>query len=278
MEPGDDATIDALGTLFGRLAETLGFAEGAVWVALTLFVRVGAAAALLPGFGEQALPLRLKLAAALAFTAAIWPAVAPLAAPAAAEASQSFAGVVALIAGEAVIGLILGLGVRLMVMALQVAGAIAAQSTAVARVLGANATPDPMPAIGAILTLGGIALAMAAGLHVKAAAMLIGSYGALPAGQAPLAGDAAAWLTSRAGHLIGLAFALAAPFAAASFVYNLALGAINRAMPQLMVAFVGAPAITAGALVLLWAAAPEILTRWGEELDALLAAPFARGP
>ncbi|MEO0679203.1 MAG: flagellar biosynthetic protein FliR [Pseudomonadota bacterium] len=273
----NDDALDALGDLFGRIAANLGFAEESVWVALAVFVRVGAVSAMLPGFGEQVLPARLKLAAAVAFTAAIWPAAAPLAAPAAEAASRSIGGVVGLIASEAVIGLILGLGVRLMVMALQIAGSIAAQSTAVAQVLGANATPDPMPAIGAILTLGGIALAMAAGLHVKAAAMLIGSYAALPAGATPLAGDAAAWATSRAGHILGLAFALAAPFAAASFVYNLALGAINRAMPALMVAFVGAPAITAGALLLLWAAAPEMLTRWSEALDIALIDPFGPG-
>ncbi len=53
-----------------------------------------------------------------------------------------------------------------------------------------------------------------------------------------------------------LGFSLAAPFVIAGFAYNLALGAINRAMPQLMVAFIGAPAITAGGLLILMLAAP----------------------
>lgn len=269
-----DPAIAALGELFGRIAVGLGFVEGAVFVAAALFARVSAAAAMLPGFGERALPVRMKLAVALAFTAAIWPAAGPLAAPAAEAASANFAALLGLIVGEAAIGLVIGLGLRFLVMALQVAGSIAAQSTSVAQIMGANATPDPMPAIGAILTLGGIALAMAAGLHVKAAAMLIASYHAAPAGLAMPAGDAAEWATGRAGQVLSLALSLAAPFAAGSFVYNLALGAINRAMPQLMVAFVGAPAITAGALLLLWAAAPEILTRWGEAADRALADPF----
>ncbi|MEM1316331.1 MAG: flagellar biosynthetic protein FliR [Pseudomonadota bacterium] len=269
-----DPAIAALGELFGRIAAALGLVEGAIYVAAALFARVGAAVALLPGFGERALPVRLKLAVALAFTAAIWPAAGPLAAPAAEAASEDFAALLGLILGEAAIGLVIGLGLRFLVMALQVAGSIAAQSTSVAQIMGANATPDPMPAIGAILTLGGIALAMAAGLHVKAAAMLIASYGAAPAGLVMPAGDAAEWATGRAGQVFSLALSLAAPFAAGSFVYNLALGAINRAMPQLMVAFVGAPAITAGALLLLWAAAPEILTRWSEAADRALADPF----
>ncbi|MEM8699663.1 MAG: flagellar biosynthetic protein FliR, partial [Pseudomonadota bacterium] len=52
------------------------------------------------------------------------------------------------------------------------------------------------------------------------------------------------------------------------------LGAINRAMPQLMVAFVGAPAITAGGLALLALAAPLILTLWLDRLDQALAFPL----
>jgi flagellar biosynthetic protein FliR len=72
-----------------------------------------------------------------------------------------------------------------------------------------------------------------------------------------------------------LAFSLAAPFVVASFLYNLALGAINRAMPQLMVAFVGAPVITAGGLVLLALALPALLGVWLAAFDEFLARPMA---
>ena len=61
-------------------------------------------------------------------------------------------------------------------------------------------------------------------------------------------------------------------------IYNLALGIINRAMPQLMVAMVGAPAITGGALALLMLAAPVILPLWLGLLQARLADPFGIGP
>ena len=61
----------------------------------------------------------------------------------------------------------------------------------------------------------------------------------------------------------------------AGFAYNVALGAINRAMPQLMVAFIGAPAITAGGILILMLAAPVILHFWGLRLDRLIADPLA---
>ena len=59
------------------------------------------------------------------------------------------------------------------------------------------------------------------------------------------------------------------------FAYNVALGAINRAMPQLMVAFIGAPAITAAGLLILLLASPVILHFWGVRLDLALADPLA---
>jgi flagellar biosynthetic protein FliR len=45
-------------------------------------------------------------------------------------------------------------------------------------------------------------------------------------------------------------------------------------MPQLMVAFVGAPVITLGGLVLLALSAPLMLGAWLRALDGFLAMPF----
>jgi flagellar biosynthetic protein FliR len=59
-----------------------------------------------------------------------------------------------------------------------------------------------------------------------------------------------------------------------SLLYNVALGVINRAMPQLMVAFVGAPAITAGGLILLALTTPVLLPIWQRAFEALLLNPF----
>ena len=75
-------------------------------------------------------------------------------------------------------------------------------------------------------------------------------------------------------HAFELAFVLAAPFVLMSVLYNLALGVINKAMPQLMVAFVGAPVITLGGLFLLFLAAPTMLTVWMSGLDQFMANPF----
>ena len=64
------------------------------------------------------------------------------------------------------------------------------------------------------------------------------------------------------------------PFVIAALIYNVALGVINRAMPQLMVAFVGAPALTLGGLLLLYLSAPVMLSVWIDAFGALMEAPF----
>ena len=232
-----------------------------------VFVRVGAIAALLPGFGEQVIPARVRLGLADRLQP-WWSGRCSRPASLRPTRRRPFSAMLLI---EASIGLMLGLAIRLMVMALQLAGSIAAQSTSLAQIFGAGVAPDPMPAIGNILMLAGVTLAVASGLHVKAAlAMAAPTRSCRWAPPVPAA-DVAAWGVARVAQAFALGFSLAAPFVIAAFAYNLALGAINRAMPQLMVAFIGAPAITAGGLLLLMLAAPVILNFWNGRLDALLA-------
>jgi flagellar biosynthetic protein FliR len=140
--------------------------------------------------------------------------------------------------------------------------------------LFAGATPDPQPAIGNLFLVAGIALALAAGLHLRAAELLVLSYDILPAGGYPSPRDAAAWNLGLVRQTFSLAFSLAAPFVIASMIYNLALGVINRAMPQLMVSMIGAPALTLGALALLALATPILLAVWLQAFQVYLADPF----
>jgi flagellar biosynthetic protein FliR len=254
--------------LLAELTEMAQVSEAWLWAFFLVFLRVGAAMALMPGFGEQSVPLRVRLVLALAFTAVVAPAVVGRIGP----------GHPALaLGGEVVAGLALGIGMRMFIFALQMAGAIIAQGTSLSQAFG-GAAPEPLPAIGNLLTMAGLALAVLAGLHVKAAALLILSYDFLPPGRLPEAADLAQWGLAQVIHGFSLAFSLAAPFTLAALVYNIALGVINRAMPQLMVSFVGAPALTAGAMALMVLVIPLALLVWRDAFDLFLAAPFQVTP
>lgn len=249
------------------LYEILNFSAPTLNGLVLVFMRIGAITMLLPGFGEQSIPMRIRLVITLAFTTIVWPVVSPQV-----DLTQN-ALIFAMIA-EAAVGLIIGISIRLMVMALQLAGSIAAQSTSISQIAGANATPDPLPAVGNLLVMAGLALILAGGLHIKAAMAMIHSFEVLPIGQLPIGSEVAEWGVARIASVFALAIGLASPFIVASFAYNIGLGAINRAMPSLMVAFVGAPAITAGAIIILMLAAPVILMFWSGQVDAVLINPL----
>ncbi|WP_420011380.1 flagellar biosynthetic protein FliR [Tateyamaria sp.] len=245
--------------------------QAQLWVGFVVFLRVGATVSLLPGFGERTVPMRIKLVIALAFTLIVAPAVSSAPPPATAGVNATLA------LTETLSGALIGLGIRLFILALQTAGAIAAQSTSLSQILG-GAAIEPLPAMGYVLTVGAIALAVMAGLHIKAAQLLIHSYTILPMGFFAGGSDVADWGAAQVARAFELAFVLAAPFVLMSVLYNLALGVINKAMPQLMVAFVGAPVITLGGLFLLFLAAPTMLAVWLSALDQFMANPFGPAP
>ena len=256
--------------IFAQLTALTGIGTEWFWTGVLVFLRVGSAVALMPAFGEQTIPARVRLAAALAFTAIVAPAVA--------TTVRANGTALLLSAGNEVLaGLALGLGMRLYIMALQMAAVIIAQATSLSQLFG-GATPEPQPAIGNLLTVASLALAVATGLHVKVASLLILSYDLLPTGHLPRAGDMAHWGLGQIAHAFALGFMLAAPFVIGSVIYNVALGIINRAMPQLMVTLVGAPVLTAGGLVLMAVTIPLILSFWVGGFDSFLAHPLAPAP
>lgn len=253
------------------LAELLELSNAMLWQAFAVFLRVAALASLLPAFGAQTVPARVKLGIAFAFTMIIAPAVEPPA------QSVGIDAIMWLSLTEIAAGLLLGIGLRLFVLALQTAGSIAAQSTSLAQILG-GAVAEPVPAMGQILVMAGLALAVMSGLHVKVAEMIILSYQTLPMGTLPQGTDVSEWGVDQIRRAFSLAFTLAAPFVILSVLYNIAIGVINKAMPQLMVAFVGAPVITAGGLILLCLASPLLLTTWIDALDGFIANPLEPVP
>jgi len=246
---------------------------GRSWLAgAIVFLRVAAAMALLPGFSERAVPARVRLALAIAFTLIVMPAVAESIPPEKLDLRFALNCLVT----ETAAGLAIGFSLRLMILALETAGTIAAQSTSLAQMF--PGAVEPMPVISHLLVWAGLCLAAIGGLHIRISEVLIASYNVLPVARFPDAGLLQAWALGNVGKYFALAVQLAAPFFVISFLYNVALGVINRAMPQLMVAFVGAPAITFGALVLLLLAAPTGLVIWWSAFSGLLNDPFGATP
>ena len=253
------------------LEEWIAILGAQFWIGLVVLLRVAAVTALLPGFGEQSVSLRVKLVVALCFTLIVAPAIGPV------PPQQGMGQLTLLVLSETIAGVVIGLGIRLFILALQTAGMIAAQSTSLSQILG-GASVEPLPAMGYVLTMSAICLAVMSGLHVKAAELLILSYRIMPVGLFLPGADVADWGLDQVRRAFSLALTLSMPFVILSILYNLMLGAINKAMPQLMVAFVGAPLITLGGLFLLFVTAPLMLPIWLAALDGFMANPLQPVP
>ena len=246
---------------------TLSSGAGEVYLrtAACCFLRAGAFVSLLPVLGDLLLPARLRLLAALALTAVILPA-----APAPDELTLST------LFAEVGNGLILGAGFRFFLVAIQTAGTIAAQAGSLSQVFGPPGG-EAQTGISSILSLAALALLCAMGLPQAAALLLLHSYEVMPQGHWPSAADISAWGLAGAVQSFRLAVSLAAPFLIAALMYNIALGAVNRAMPMLMVIWIGAPVLTFGMLVLLAASAPLLLSLWLTAVEAWILDPFRGG-
>lgn len=256
------------------LAELTPLIQAWLWAGFAVFCRVGIMMFLLPAFGEAMVPARVRLALGFAFAAVLLPVVQNTLPPAPQVPMQ----VVGFIASEALAGALFGMLLRLFVLGLQVVGTIAGQSTSLSQIFGGTAGVDPAPAMGRVLVLGGLAFATLSGLHLRFVDYMVTGYILIPPGDI-LSAEALAQIgLDQVTHCFALGFTLAAPFLVASLIYNVTLGVINRAMPQLMVAFVGAPAITAGGLALLALCAPIILTLWWQALEGFMLNPARPGP
>lgn len=225
-------------------------------LAFLVFLRVGAAFFLLPILGDTAVSPRVRLGLALAVTVVITPLVAD---PMAGLPTRS--AFFAAAAAEVMAGLLIGFAVRGIFWMIQTGSAMAAQAISLSQILG-NQIEQPQAAMGQIVFVAALALATILQFHTTVVAALARSYDVVPLGTAVPAALIELWSVKAVSAIYRVGFGLAGPFLILAVLYNLTLGVVNKAMPQLMVAFVGAPAVTGLGLVFLLLAAPVILATW----------------
>ncbi len=207
-----------------------------------------------PMFSARLLPVRVRTAALVILTLAMLPAALAHAVPAPRVTPAT-------LVGEAIIGVILGLGAAIFVGAAESAG----DFLAVQMGLSAGNVLDPlsntqMPVVGQLLGLFVLALILAIGGHLVMLGALSRSFELLPAG-ARL--DFASGLVGAVGmgtHLFLLGLRFAAPVVAAMMIGNAAMGITARAVPQLNILMVAFPVQIAIGLLVLTVTLPIIAT------------------
>ena len=209
-----------------------------IFAPFLVFMRVGSAFVLLPGFGEAYVAMRYRLLLAAAISFAIAPVVEgglPSLPPTPAELTM-------LLLTEIGIGLFLGMSARLVLAALQVAGSIIAMQVGLSSVLVFDPSSQQQGAITAAW-LSGVAMTLmfVTDSHPLMLRALADSYGVFHAGDIPPVGDFSDAAARLVADCFTLGVKLSAPFLVFGLVFFLALGLIQRLMPQVQVFFVTQP-------------------------------------
>ncbi len=239
--------------------------------AVVVLARMGAAAMLMPGLGEQDVPANIRLAIALMLVIVMLPVVATRLPP----VPESPPAIVLLIGGEVLVGACIGLMARIVVLAMAQAGQMLSLMIGISSPLqidpeiGAQGT-----ALGRLLNLSTAVLMLSTGLYAVPLRALADSYAVLPPGS-PLPADMSAEaIATAAAHSLELALRLAAPLVLGAVVFNIGLGLIARLAPQAQVFVVAAPGQILLGLVLLGLLMPAILAAF----DAAARQEFLRLP
>lgn len=237
-----------------------------LWPLFLVFARVGAAAMIVPGFGEHHVLPRLRLLLALALSLLLVPALAQTWPP----LPQDPLGLAAPILREVMVGLLIGVVARLSLAALHVGGSLIALQAG----LSSGAIFDPNDGVqsmlpASFLTTAAVTLLFAAGFHHLLIRGFAASYAALPVGAGIDAGDGGELLIRLSSDAIATGVRIAAPMIVASLVVNVALGALGRMVPAFPVLTLALPAQLLLALVVIELSLPEAL--------ALFSGSFLRG-
>ncbi len=230
--------------------------------AIAVITRLSMMFTLLPGIGELSIPVRVRMALVFAVSAAI----VPLAVPVQMEL-LSTTDLLRIMIFEGLIGFALGFSFRVLVQALMMAGTIIAQAMSLSQIFGAGVVEEPNPSVAMLLIMAGAALFVTLDFHTYAVGLLMESYMLFPIGDVPASGALGEWAMQRVAGAVSLSVSLAAPFLIIGFLYNVVLGLMNQAMPQMMVTFIGVPANVMVGLLILGIAIIAIMLAWVDAVE-----------
>ena len=224
-----------------------------------IFMRVGAMVMLMPALGDQSVPPMARLAFALLTAMCLGPIAAPYLPP----LPESLGAMAGQVFKELFVGVMIGLLLQILTMALAVCGETVAIQTTLAFSQTANPNEaQPGSSLASFLSVMAMALIFATNLDHMFLAAMARSYALFqPAKDLPLM-DAAALAVRTFSQAFALGLQLSAPVVVFSVVFNVAVGLVGRMMPQFQVFFVATPlhvlfglsvfTLTLGAIGLVW--------------------------
>lgn len=236
-----------------------------VWTAALVFARVGAIVMLLPGFGEAAVPGRIRLALALLLAIMLAPQLADRVPPPLASAW----GMAFQVTSESLIGVLIGGAARLLLAALSTAGQIVGLEIGIAFAQITDPTISQAGQLTAVfLSLLGVTLIVATGLDHMFLRGLVGTYDIIALGAPPPVEDAAELALRTTARSFQVGFQVATPIIAAGMMFRVGLAVLSRLIPQIQVFFIVLPLQIMGGLVVFALGLSTGMLIWLESVES----------
>lgn len=222
---------------------------GQIFAFLLIFMRLGMALMIMPGIGDSFVTPQVRLHFALAMSLVLTPVLAPLLPKIPSQTYILFM----LLLSEAFIGIFIGTVMRIMITALDTAGAIVSLQSGFSSAVLFNPVSDTQGSlIGSLYSMLGVTLLLVANIHHYMLASVVESYHLYPATGAGLDMDAA---SSVIGETVSTAFKigvqLALPFLIVGLLVQFGFGLLGRLMPQIQIFFLALPVQIVLSLVML---------------------------
>jgi len=238
-------------------------ASGYLFGVFLVFCRVSAVIALLPGFGEQFISMRIKLFLALTLSFIIHPLIQIETITAIPEGALLYENIFT----ETIKGVKLGLWVKLIFLGLTIAAGFCSQILGVTNIFDATLEPGGAPALSGFFSFTTIALIMATGGHYFFIKSIIESYHIMPFLSALKIEVMTESIVEAGSAAFMLGLRIALPVWGVGFLVNIGLVFVNGAMPQIPVFFVGQPLMIAVGFFLLSILIPSIMFNWSETMQ-----------
>lgn len=230
---------------------------------LILFARIGAVLMLLPVFSEDAVPARIRLLIALGMTIGLWGILGDQVTPAVSQ-DDRLAGTIVV---ELLIGLGLGLLVKMMFQAIAIAGSIISLQIGLSAAIVFDQSQGGQAALlSRFVSVAAAVVCMSLAVHHLWIASIVRSYVLFPVGGLPSAGNFAEIALHTATRSMSLGVSLAAPLLVYGIVFNVALGLTARLAPAVQVFFVAQPLNLLLGIGLFAAVIGTILTRFASAM------------
>ncbi len=235
---------------------------------LLIFMRIGVALMIMPGIGDNFVTPQIRLLFALAISFVLAPFLMPNLPP----LPAGNADLLALLLSEAFIGMFVGMVMRILISALDTAGAVASVQSGLSNAILFNpVTAGQGTILGAMYSALGVTLLFVTNMDHYMLATVVESYSLFPAtGRWIDAGAALEAISQTVNIAFRVGVQMAIPFLIVGMILQFCFGLLGRLMPQIQVFFLALPAQIILSLIVMALCLSAGITFWLSAFDGVV--------